>query len=72
MKHRPWVRAGLVAGCLTLAAAGSAGTRAGAAVPAPTTHHIGFDKYSFLIDGKRSYLWSGEIHPYRLPSPALR
>jgi beta-galactosidase len=71
MKHRPWVRAGLVAGCLTLAAAGSAGTRAGAAVPAPTTHHIGFDKYSFLIDGKRSYLWSGEIHPYRLPSPAL-
>ncbi|TPG14203.1 beta-galactosidase [Sphingomonas koreensis] len=51
----------------------------GAAAPPPTaasdtparTHHIAFDQYSFLIDGRRTYLWSGEFHPYRLPSPEL-
>lgn len=34
-------------------------------------HRVTFDDYSFLIDGKRIYLWSGEVHPYRLPSPTL-
>jgi beta-galactosidase GanA len=34
-------------------------------------HSIAFDQYSFLVDGKRVYLWSGEFHPYRLPSPEL-
>jgi beta-galactosidase GanA len=23
------------------------------------------------VDGKRTVLWSGEFHPYRLPSPDL-
>lgn len=53
---------------------------AGHAAPVPAapmpvapagTHHVGFDGHSFLIDGQRTYLWSGEFHPYRLPSPAL-
>ncbi len=46
------------------------------AVPAthsagPAAHSVSFDSYSFLIDGQRTYLWSGEFHPYRLPSPEL-
>jgi beta-galactosidase len=32
---------------------------------------VDFDSYSFLIDGQRTYLWSGEFHPFRLPSPEL-
>ncbi|WP_405879568.1 beta-galactosidase [Streptomyces sp. NBC_01136] len=46
--------------------------------PAPATPHadgtghtVGFDRYSMLIDGKRVVLWSGEVHPFRLPSPSL-
>jgi beta-galactosidase GanA len=34
-------------------------------------HTVGFDRYSMLIDGKRVVLWSGEVHPFRLPSPSL-
>ncbi|MFG2122827.1 beta-galactosidase [Streptomyces sp. NPDC048710] len=30
-----------------------------------------YDGYSFLIDGKRTYLWSGEFHYFRLPSQDL-
>ncbi len=73
MKHRQWIKAGLVASSLALAAAGSARTSGETTAPAPTStaHRVSFDKYSFLIDGKRTYLWSGEVHPYRLPSPEL-
>jgi beta-galactosidase GanA len=35
------------------------------------THTVTYDQYSFLIDGVRTYLWSGEFHYYRLPSPDL-
>jgi len=34
-------------------------------------HTVTFDDYSFKIDGKRVYLWSGEFHYFRLPSPSL-
>ncbi|MER5209288.1 beta-galactosidase [Streptomyces sp. NPDC002838] len=34
-------------------------------------HTVGFDRYSLLVDGKRLVLWSGEMHPFRLPSPSL-
>ncbi|MEU6254203.1 beta-galactosidase [Streptomyces sp. NPDC047043] len=34
-------------------------------------HTIGFDRYSLLVDGRRLVIWSGEMHPFRLPSPAL-
>lgn len=37
----------------------------------PPAHTVSFDSYSFLIDGHRTYLWSGEFHPFRLPSPEL-
>ncbi|MDF3297376.1 glycoside hydrolase family 35 protein [Streptomyces tropicalis] len=34
-------------------------------------HTVGFDRYSLLVDGSRLVLWSGEMHPFRLPSPSL-
>ncbi len=34
-------------------------------------HTVTYDGYSFLIDGKRTYLWSGEFHYFRLPSQEL-
>ncbi len=36
-----------------------------------TTHTVSYDHYSFIIDGRRTYLWSGEFHYFRLPSPGL-
>jgi beta-galactosidase GanA len=38
---------------------------------AGVTHSVTYDGYSFLVDGKRTYLWSGEFHYFRLPSPDL-
>src|SRR5689334_7421495 len=35
------------------------------------THTVTFDGYSFMVDGQRTYLWSGEFHQFRLPSPDL-
>jgi hypothetical protein len=35
------------------------------------THTVTFDKYSLIVDGRRVVLWSGEFHPFRLPSPSL-
>ncbi|GGP98987.1 beta-galactosidase [Streptomyces mutabilis] len=34
-------------------------------------HHVTLDRYSLLVDGRRLALWSGEMHPFRLPSPSL-
>ncbi|MFJ7294222.1 glycoside hydrolase family 35 protein [Streptomyces collinus] len=34
-------------------------------------HEIGFDHHSLIVDGRRLVLWSGEMHPFRLPSPSL-
>ncbi|MEV0407596.1 beta-galactosidase [Actinoallomurus sp. NPDC050550] len=66
----------------TSTTAGSAATRASVSGPAPasttasatatpTRHTITYDHYSLLIDGKRQYIWSGEFHYFRLPSPEL-
>jgi beta-galactosidase GanA len=41
-----------------------------AAQPA-ARHQIGFDKHSLTLDGRRQVVWSGEFHPFRLPSPDL-
>ncbi|MFC1404100.1 MULTISPECIES: beta-galactosidase [Streptacidiphilus] len=37
----------------------------------PTPHTVSYDGYSLMIDGKRTYVWSGEFHYSRLPSPSL-
>ena len=46
-----------------------------AALPARTAqaapHTVTWDGYSFMVDGQRTYLWSGEFHYFRLPSPDL-
>src|SRR5690349_13467985 len=42
-----------------------------AAAGSKMSHSIAFDQYSMIIDGKRTFVWSGEMHPFRLPSPAL-
>ncbi|MFE1754825.1 beta-galactosidase [Streptomyces anandii] len=61
---------GAVAGTAAPAAARDAG---GATAPAagPRAHTVSLDGYSFLVDGRRTYLWSGEFHYFRLPSPDL-
>ncbi|MEU6475387.1 beta-galactosidase [Streptomyces sp. NPDC047017] len=71
---------------LGLALGGSGGTGASSAYaarespagpppPEPSAdgrrHSVGFDRYSLLVDGRRLVLWSGETHPFRLPSPSL-
>ncbi|GCB49718.1 beta-galactosidase [Streptomyces sp. NL15-2K] len=56
-------------------ASSSRGVPTGPAPGPPTAdglgHTVGFDRYSLLVDGKRLVLWSGEMHPFRLPSPSL-
>jgi hypothetical protein len=32
---------------------------------------VSWDEHSMMIDGKRVVVWSGEIHPFRLPNPSL-
>ncbi|TQK11846.1 beta-galactosidase-like protein [Herbaspirillum sp. SJZ107] len=36
-----------------------------------TPKKVTWDRYSLLVDGKRIVVWSGEIHPFRLPNPSL-
>ena len=48
-------------------ASGLAAPRPAAAAP----HAVAWDQYSLMIDGQRIYVWSGEFHPFRLPSPSL-
>ncbi len=43
----------------------------GKAADAPQRHTITFDRYSLKIDGRRTYIWSGSFHYWRLPSPSL-
>ena len=56
------------AGPAAAAPPAAAGTTAAVA---PKQHTVTFDGYSFLVDGRRTYLWSGEFHYFRLPSPDL-
>lgn len=51
--------------------AGPAGVQPALAASASTQHRIGWDKYSLMIDGKRVFIYSGSLHPFRLPSPSL-
>jgi beta-galactosidase GanA len=55
-------------------AASPAGTAPSPAAGGPghgTAHTVSFDRYSLLVDGQRVPIWSGEFHPFRLPSPSL-
>jgi beta-galactosidase len=76
-----WIRrlasmaAGLVL-ALSVATAPASPAAAAPAVPAEQAgiglgqpHAVTFDHYSLMIDGRRLYIWSGEFHYWRLPSP---
>src|SRR4051794_7212101 len=57
---------------VVFALAGVTVPQTAAAAPAPRpAHSVTYDGYSYLVDGRRTYLWSGEFHSYRLPSPDL-
>ena len=62
--------AGLLAGAPTPVQAAQA-PAAGAQAAAAAAHTITYDRYSLMIDGRRTFVWSGEFHPFRLPSPDL-
>ncbi|EPD63722.1 beta-galactosidase [Streptomyces sp. HGB0020] len=63
----------LATGLTVPAAARDAGGQISADAPAAgaRAHTVTLDGYSFLVDGRRTYLWSGEFHYFRLPSPDL-
>lgn len=42
-----------------------------ATAPKGSPKQVAWDQYSLKIDGKRVVVWSGEIHPFRLPNPSL-
>jgi beta-galactosidase GanA len=68
-----WLRAllGLLLILLVAPLPARAAEKPAAAKPARAAHAVTFDGYSFMVDGKRTYLWSGEFHYFRLPSPSL-
>lgn len=63
----------LTASTSTSAAAPASAPAARAAAPAAATksHTVSYDKYSLMIDGQRTFVWSGEFEYWRLPSPDL-
>ena len=63
------VRRGLA--LLTAALALFAPLPAFAGAPAFAGGRIAFDRHSLIIDGRHVIIWSGEFHPFRLPSPDL-
>jgi beta-galactosidase GanA len=59
-----------VVAVLVLAAASLApGAPAAASDRHGRPHTVTFDHYSLMIDGRRTMIWSGEFHYWRLPSP---
>jgi beta-galactosidase GanA len=63
--------AGAWAGASLAAAPGGSGVAMGSAAVSGAAHQVTFDPYSLMIDGTRLFVWSGEFHPFRLPSPSL-
>jgi aryl-phospho-beta-D-glucosidase BglC (GH1 family) len=59
----------LIVGLITGTPA-AASTASAPSAPA-ATHSVTYDGYSFMIDGKRTYLWAGEFHYFRLPNQDL-
>src|SRR5579875_910854 len=58
-------RAGITREHARTASAAVARARPGATAKPGTPHTVSYDGYSFIIDGKRTYLWSGEFHYFR-------
>jgi beta-galactosidase GanA len=67
-------RFGVLAAVVALALGlGAAADASASAAPAGRAHvhSVTYDGYSFMVDGRRAYLWSGEFHYFRLPSQDL-
>lgn len=66
-------------GAIALSPGASAAPTSRAAAAAPLAqpavtggkHTVSYDDSSFMVDGKRLYIWSGEYHYFRQPSPDL-
>jgi hypothetical protein len=61
----------LAATTMQLALPATAGTPAPACGARRAPQAVAWDAYSLIVGGKRMVVWSGEMHPFRLPSPAL-
>ncbi|MQA85322.1 MAG: beta-galactosidase [Streptosporangiales bacterium] len=62
----------ILAPIITMVVALAAVLTAPAAPAAPVKQHeVSYDHYSLKIDGRRIFLWTGEFHYFRLPSPDL-
>ncbi|HEY0199767.1 MAG TPA: beta-galactosidase [Rhodanobacter sp.] len=69
LRHcKKWMPA-LALACLLSCEASAADVAA--ANTAPGRHTVTYDRYSLKIDDRRIYVWSGEFHYWRLPSPSL-
>jgi beta-galactosidase GanA len=44
---------------------------AAATKPLQAAKKVTWDEHSLMVDGKRIVVWSGEMHPFRLPNPSL-
>lgn len=42
-----------------------------AALTVRAADRITWDSHSLMLDGQRTFIWGGEMHPFRLPSPSL-
>jgi beta-galactosidase GanA len=62
---------GAAASALALVASVLVGAASAPEPAAAASHTITFDQYSLMIDGHRTFIWSGEFHPFRVPSPDL-
>jgi beta-galactosidase GanA len=56
----------LLVGAIAIALCGNL-----AAAEAKQAHRITWDAHSLKIDEARVFVWGGEMHPFRLPSPGL-
>jgi beta-galactosidase GanA len=70
------LRLSLTAGLAVLLLAGPFAGRAPAQqaqvkAPPRAAQTVAFDRYSMIIGGRRTFIWSGEMHAFRLPSPGL-
>ena len=69
MNQRKWIAA--IAVTILSAALSSADAQRRAASRPDAMHRVTFDSHSLLIDDRRVFIWGGEMHPFRLPSPSL-
>jgi hypothetical protein len=54
---------------VTMQSASASASAARRPVHPPRT--VAFDNYSLIVGGRRTFIWSGEMHAFRLPSPTL-